>query len=187
MNFIPKLDGVITEKVFSKDEVKKILDTEAINKKDGLIYSPKEKKFVQNNNIRKAITYDLVGNIDWIKNKILERVGKINKEHWKFNLVNMLENPTLMEYKKNSWYDWHMDIGEIKSEAEILTMRKISYSILLNNDFEGGSLDFQGKSFKNTPIGTGFFFPSYLIHKVSTVTSGIRRSLVGWVHGQPFS
>ena len=34
MNFIPKLDGVVTEKVFSKDEVKKILDTETINKKD---------------------------------------------------------------------------------------------------------------------------------------------------------
>ena len=185
MNFIPKLDGVVTENVFTEKEVKKILDTKIINKEDGLVYSSEDEKFI-NNGSRKTILYHL-SDIDWIKNKILERVGKINKEHWKFNFVNMLENPTLMDYKKNSWYDWNMDIGEIKSEAEILTMRKISYSILLNNDFEGGSLDFQGKSFKNTPIGTGIFFPSYLIHKVSTVTSGIRRSLVGWVDGHPFS
>ena len=98
MNFIPKLDGVVTENVFTEKEVKKILDTKIINKEDGLVYSSEDEKFI-NNGSRKTILYHL-SDIDWIKNKILERVGKINKEHWKFNLVNMLENPTLMEYKK---------------------------------------------------------------------------------------
>ena len=189
MNFIPKLDGVITEKVFSKDEVKKILDTEAINKKDGLIYSPKEKKFVQNKNIRKAITYDLVGNIDWIKNKILEHVGKINKEHWKFNLSGMLENPTLMKYEKGCFYNWHIDIGEGNGGYDIFSMRKISYSILLNDDYEGGGLEIRARPFNevSSEPGTGSFFPSYILHKVDSVISGTRFALVGWVHGQPFS
>ena len=64
------------------------------------------------------------------------------------------------------------------------------YSVYLDpKDFEGGELllmpDFQG-------IKTDLqkheicFFPSWLPHKVTPVTKGIRKSIVGWVHGPDF-
>jgi len=186
VNFIPKLDGVVTQKVFSKDEVKKILDVKISHKEDGLVYSLEEKEFVKGD-YRKVTTYNLIENIDWIKNRILECASQVNINHWKFNITKMLENLKLMKYEKDGWYDWHIDIGTVETYAEIPTMRKISYSILLNDNFKGGNLEFQGKSFNNTPIGTGIFFPSYLIHKVSPVILGTRSVLVGWIHGQPFS
>lgn len=34
--------------------------------------------------------------------------------------------------------------------------------------------------------GSIVIFPSFVTHKVSPVTEGIRYSLVGWVHGPPF-
>ena len=72
---------------------------------------------------------------------------------------------------------------------DIFSMRKISYSILLNDDYEGGGLEIRARPFNevsNEP-GTGSFFPSYILHKVDSVISGTRFALVGWVHGQPFS
>jgi len=38
----------------------------------------------------------------------------------------------------------------------------------------------------NKEKGTIICFPSYIIHRVSKVTKGQRRSLVLWIHGPPF-
>ena len=72
-------------------------------------------------------------------------------------------------------------------------VRKLSMSVILNNDFEGGDFEFASYSKEKceiTPIpastGSIIVFPSSMEHRVTPVTSGIRYSLVCWFLGPPF-
>jgi len=188
MNFIPKLDvPIVVKDVFSKDEISDIHNLIGKEEKDALVYSKEDNEYIKDDE-RTAKFLKLVDN-NWVKNKILDVVGKVNIEHWKFNLTGMMEEQIVIKYNKEDYYDWHLDIGEVV-DKEIPNMRKISYSIILNDEFGGGGLEFKTNSKKkiydNLPIGTGVLFPSYLAHKVNPVISGTRWALVGWIHGNPF-
>jgi PKHD-type hydroxylase len=68
-------------------------------------------------------------------------------------------------------------------------VRKISMTVLLNHpsEFEGGDLELMapGKKAK-LKQGHAIIFASFLNHKVSPVTRGVRQSLVCWFGGTPF-
>jgi len=107
--------------------------------------------------------------------------------NWQFE-TGIVEPLQFTEYKVDQKYDWHVDhlVGELED-----TIRKISFSILLNDDFEGGELQIEAGS-PNTPErhhtvslkkGDVCFFPSYSWHRVLPVTKGVRHSLVGWIRG----
>ncbi len=82
-------------------------------------------------------------------------------------------------------YDWHHDVDWNNSNG---TDRKLSLTVQLSdpNDYDGG--DFQFSEVEQLPDfakqkGTVMVFPSYLVHSVSPVTRGVRRSLVAWFSG----
>ena len=82
----------------------------------------------------------------------------------------------------NAKYDWHIDAGDSLS-----SMRKISISWVLNEGFEGGDLQFFGDggeivTYNSTPTKL-VSFTSFLNHRVTNVTKGIRKVLVVWVWG----
>ena len=89
---------------------------------------------------------------------------------------------------KEQRYDWHVDhfLGDIEE-----TIRKISFTVLLNDDFEGGEFEIEAGSpvadprIHEIPLkkGDAVLFPSYQWHRVRPVTKGTRHSLVGWVRG----
>lgn len=87
---------------------------------------------------------------------------------------------------ENGHYDWHHDIDW---NANDIVDRKLSVTVQLSNpsEYEGG--DFMFREVPQLPSidckkkGTVLVFPSYLFHKVSPVTKGIRRSLVAWFEG----
>lgn len=64
------------------------------------------------------------------------------------------------------------------------TQRKISMVLMLSDksEYEGGELVFAKQSFKEQK-GTLIMFRPTAVHAVQKVTSGIRKSLVLWVHG----
>ena len=100
------------------------------------------------------------------------------------NLCGLIERPQLLRYKAPSnGYDWHMDIGTGDHSN-----RKISISILLNDDYEGGELGFfmTGEQQIKPDAGVAIAFPSFLPHRVCPVTKGERWSLVCWIAGEPF-
>ena len=74
-------------------------------------------------------------------------------------------------------------------------IRKISYSILLNDpsEYEGGELhiwDGHGEGdtlIKDLKAGYLVAFPSFLLHEVTPVTKGTRKSLVCWARGPRWS
>jgi PKHD-type hydroxylase len=73
------------------------------------------------------------------------------------------------------------------SNYDFLT-RKLSFSIMLNDDYEEGEFFMNlGEKF-NVPLKKGdmLIFPSFILHGVNPVKTGTRKSLVGWVTGPKF-
>jgi PKHD-type hydroxylase len=71
--------------------------------------------------------------------------------------------------------------------------RKLSLIIQLTDpsEYEGGDFQFDSDIPQPDPAeikqrGTVIVFPSFLRHRVTPVTSGVRRSLVSWVEGPKF-
>ena len=80
-------------------------------------------------------------------------------------------------------YDWHMDWGGGK-----MKFRKITLVAHLAEEgsFEGGSLQVTNGSYPVAAIqkaGTVTVFPSFLMHRVTPVTAGLRSAVVAWVLG----
>ena len=132
--------------------------------------------------------------IDWINQRIFRTAVECNRSAWEFDVLGMAETPGVMEYKEDTLtesgvpghYDWHMDIGGLTKFGPI---RKISFSVLLNEGYTGGDLELFGINTKATsdrPKGTMIMFPSYLQHRVTPMIKGVRYALVGWMHGNSF-
>ena len=121
-----------------------------------------------------------------LDNLVLSYVMKVNEAaNWNFD-VDFLEPLQLTRYKEGDHYDWHQDESEWHAEKRTNgKIRKISFTLLLNDDFEGG--DFQLIN-QTVPLKKGqmVFFHSDDYHRVDPVKSGVRHSLVGWVLGPPW-
>lgn len=111
---------------------------------------------------------------------------KTNQHRFHFDLSGFYESIQIAEYGEGGFFDWHADFGNGHASN-----RKLSLSVQLSepNDYEGGNLQFmmneKGIDAPRT-IGTIVIFPSFVLHRVTPITRGTRRSLVGWVTGMPF-
>ena len=124
----------------------------------------------------------------WIYAKLGALVNEANEALWQFDLFGMAEPVQLTEYHagEHGHYDWHTDVG-----AGRTSLRKLSITIQVSDgsDYQGGGLQFMSRRKPQTgskAAGTAYVFPSYLLHRVSPVTEGVRRSIVVWVSGPPF-
>ena len=91
-------------------------------------------------------------------------------------------------YNEGDYFDWHYDDPRIDGNHNI---RKLSFTLQLTeqDEYEGGDLEFDdlGEDFSAPrQRGTIIFFDSRLKHRVTKVTSGTRRALVGWIGGPPW-
>jgi len=138
----------------------------------------------------------------WIYDLIWPYMRGANKRSgWKYDIAGA-EDIQITRYKEGGFYHFHKDgrsdhlSAYDKPENEFLHghVRKLSMTVLLNNNYEGGEFQFaflsEGKCVINTPefnkTGMVIVFPSYMEHRVAPVTKGIRYSLVTWFVGPPF-
>lgn len=122
--------------------------------------------------------------------KVTDVVANVNKHFFNFDLRGCYEPMQLSVYQENDLggYEWHTDTGV----RDLSVPRKLSMSLLLSDpsEFEGG--DLQIKTTNDDAItleqkrGRAWFFPSYILHRVTPVTKGTRRSVVLWVGGPSF-
>ena len=84
--------------------------------------------------------------IKWINNSdIIEimqlYVQKANEDAgWNFDITTY-ETPQLSCYAPEQFYDWHIDVGvELPEDTQF---RKLSVSISLNEDYEGGDFEIE--------------------------------------------
>ena len=126
---------------------------------------------------------------NWLYDKFQDMIVEANNELWNFNIYDIIEEIQYTEYHATDkgHYNWHQDIGP--GDA---SLRKISLTVQLTDSemYEGGDLEiWQGGDIRDkTPRGSGIviIFPSYMMHRVTPVTKGIRRSLVLWVGGEHY-
>jgi PKHD-type hydroxylase len=97
--------------------------------------------------------------------------------------ISTIETLQLAEYRagEQGMYDWHLDIGSANNTSR----RKVSVSVQLSNpnDYDGGDLEIWGSNNRVREQGALIAFASYLPHRVTPVTRGVRRSLVAWAVG----
>lgn len=121
----------------------------------------------------------------WPYNKIAKVITDVNQQSFNFALES-IQNIQYTEYHATNQgtYTDHLDWA-----VPAVKPRKLSMSIQLTDghEYEGGDLEIKPTSAK--PIlasrckGDALVFPSFLLHGVTPVTVGTRRSLVVWVEG----
>jgi len=140
----------------------------------------------QNDAIRNSKTSFIFPNnhTSWLFAKTTDMVNYINDSFFKFDIQTMGQGLQYAEYTAPmEHYSWHIDKG--------VGLRKLSMSIQLSDpdEYEGGDFEIWtgGEPIKlEKEKGMAFFFPSYVMHRVTPVTAGTRKSLVCWTSGPPF-
>jgi len=126
---------------------------------------------------------------NWLYDKMMTMAKEANDAIWNFDLQSAPEAIQYTEYYDHSGghYGWHQDIG-----PGMLSHRKISVTVQLSesDEYEGGDLEYWrgGDSWETAPRGAGvvFIFPSYMMHRVTQVTKGTRKSFVIWLGGEHY-
>jgi PKHD-type hydroxylase len=128
----------------------------------------------------------------WLFEKINRVIENVNEEYYNFDL-NGYDSIQYSEYRAedDGRYNFHIDFMHDaipQNEYDFMT-RKLSFSLLLNDDYVGGDFEF---TFGEKPLqhklrkGDIILFPSFFMHRVTPVTEGVRKSLVSWVTGPKF-
>jgi PKHD-type hydroxylase len=153
---------------------------------------PKIKATTVGEDISQEVTDYRVSDIAWLANNpktswVFDRIAdlaiKANSEMWNFDIWDFQDDLQYTSYYGNGGhYDWHADLGPGISN------RKLSIVLQLSNsdEYEGGDLQMNtGGSILNIPREKGLicFFPSFVLHRVTPLSSGLRRSLVTWLCG----
>lgn len=127
----------------------------------------------------------------WIFDKCNFVLQSSNEMFFNFTLngYDAFQYTTYNAEKKGN-YGWHMDMN-LGSRTDDYEPRKLSMTLLLNDDFEGGDFEIALGDQKNPTVlpskkGRALLFPSFIHHRVKPVTKGIRRSLVIWCVGPKF-
>ena len=98
-----------------------------------------------------------------------------------YDVTGLEETPQLLRYPAGSaGYDWHTDLGY--GEA---AKRKLSIVIGINDQYEGGDLEFFVNGVQSIRLTKGMVvaFPSWMSHRVTPVTAGVRWTIAAWISG----
>lgn len=170
--------------VFSSEELYKITQLgDALQADTGMVSGGKVK------DIRKCEVAWMENNpeTEFIYSRLASVANSVNAECFDYDLYGFVEPFQYTVYaEEGAQYSWHLDTG-VKNVAP----RKLSVVLQLSSslDYEGGDLEFMTS---DTPVkarkvkGIVYVFPSFILHRVTPVTSGIRKSLVAWVSGKKF-
>ena len=119
-----------------------------------------------------------------IYQELTSKILFINEKEWKW-IIDGWEPFQYSEYDESykGHYEWHIDYR--MKEPNLPLSRKLSFSLGISDkdDYEGGELltkiNHEEQSIK---LGKGeiFVFPSWMLHKVTPVTKGKRKVIVGW-------
>lgn len=122
---------------------------------------------------------------------VFERLGLItstvNYQQFMYDIEGV-DSLQYTKYQIDQHYTWHWDVESGWQNYE----RKISFVMMLTGpeEYEGGEFEicntgnFEATRVLKPKKGDIVFFASWMPHRVKSVTSGERKSLVGWVMGK---
>jgi PKHD-type hydroxylase len=123
---------------------------------------------------------------EWVYDKLSAACIQANTARYKFEITGFQTQLQLASYGQRNFFDWHMDFG-----TGDLSNRKLSITVQLSDpdEYEGGELQFminQDIFTATKEKGTAIIFPSFALHRVTPITKGCRKSIVGWISGPPY-
>lgn len=125
---------------------------------------------------------------EWIYDRLAYVARSLNSKFYRFNLYGFCEDIqyTVYEATEEGFYDWHVDHGTTTE-----CPRKLSLVLQLSDpsEYEGGELEVMDRTSPfvvDKTKGLIAAFPSYVLHRVTPVTKGVRRTLVVWCCGPEF-
>ena len=109
------------------------------------------------------------------------------KAGWNF-YIDSQEQVQFATYEEGMHYNWHIDTFLLSGQP---LDRKVTVICLMNDpsEFEGGELQINvdGKILEaQLKKGSVIVFPSFLLHRVTPVTKGVRKTAVMWLNGPAF-
>ena len=120
-------------------------------------------------------------------NQIYQKLGDaftwVNNSKFKFDL-QFIETVQYTEYNHGDFFNWHVDGAH--QNLDNSPIRKLSASVLLTDEYEGGDFEFVGKCPSKLKRNQAVFFPSFIAHRITPITQGTRKSLVAWARGNTF-
>lgn len=163
-----EIDRIGSSLIVSESSIQNsVIDTSIRKSKNSWIGLSNESQFL----------YDKIG---WISRQL-------NGQFFDFDITGFFEDFQYTIYDSDSsHYDWHLDRGSAKSAP-----RKLSVVLQLSDpsEYEGGDLEFyigQTPTKLEKRKGLVVAFPSFVLHRVTPVTKGVRKSLVVWLSGPKF-
>jgi PKHD-type hydroxylase len=183
---IPEISHATWYNGFTEEEINQIISIG-----DSLIL---EDAIVGGGNVVEKIRSSKTGWIDltpettFIYDNLAYIARQLNGQFFDLDLWGFVEHLQYTVYDgKEDHYTWHLDRGGSTSN----TPRKLSLVLQLSDpsEYEGGDLEIFDAP-EPTKIekqkGLVVAFPSFVLHRVTPVTKGIRRTLVVWLTGPRF-
>lgn len=176
---------------FTEEELKAIVDyCDSVGTDFGTTFGAEKKEDIEKHRVSNVKFHDRNQNTAWIFDKLNFIIQASNEQFYNFHLNGYAEFQ-YTTYDPSGRYDWHTDMSFGNKYGNDAQPRKLSLTLLLNDDFEGGEFQINdGKEESPVKIemhkGRAIMFPSFMIHRVTPVTKGVRKSLVVWVLGPKF-
>jgi len=143
---------------------------------------------ISNSNTRNT-TVRFTNKDHWFGKQMLQYGALANVNcKWNFHLLDY-EAVQYAEYGIGQHYNWHIDTFFLSGKGYD---RKVTVVCLMNDpsEFEGGELQIrfnQQEYLAPLKKGSVIAFPSFIEHRVTPVTSGIRYTSTMWINGPEFA
>jgi PKHD-type hydroxylase len=125
---------------------------------------------------------------NWFYDRLAFVARKLNSKFYNFDLSGFVEDMqfTVFEGNESGHYAWHIDASH-----NSIAPRKLSIVLQLSDplEYEGGELQTMNSNSPSSVTrqrGLIAAFPSWALHRVTPVTSGVRKSIVVWIAGPEF-
>jgi PKHD-type hydroxylase len=179
---------------FTDEELKTIIEyCDAQGVHQSSIMESSDPIEVEKHRVSQTAFHNRSADTAWIFDRLNFIIQSVNEMYYGFDLNGYASfQYTTYDSAREGRYDWHMDmsLGDVSSNADI-EPRKLSLSLILNDDYEGGEFQINNGNADDPIIlpkikGRVILFPSFMIHRVTPVTSGRRLSIVVWALGPKF-
>ncbi|MFZ1813631.1 MAG: 2OG-Fe(II) oxygenase [Rhizobiaceae bacterium] len=125
----------------------------------------------------------------WVLQRLASSAASMNRSHFGLDLSEFRERMQVASYEgsQNGHFGWHSDIGG----GKLANFRKLTIVVQLSpgEAYSGGELEVNANGqpcAASREQGVLIAFPSFVLHRVKPVETGIRHSLTVWMHGPLF-
>jgi PKHD-type hydroxylase len=158
--------------------------------KDGTVDVGSE-RYDKDTRITKVAWIERTQETEKFYDRLEEIILSLNSQFFQYDLAALVPlQHVVYEGSDQGHLEWHIDYAR-ESDQKGSEFRKLSLSIQLSDpsEYEGGELQAQvrGKiDVAPKTFGTVIAFSSFTLHRVTQVTTGVRRAVVVWVLGPDF-